>query len=434
MHLTTDICIQLASIPLTHPAIGIHTGKERRCRHGQDTGQKISGPSISTGGRRGIRAIGTDHVVDSRHVDAVVGDSHDGGEDHGPHPVDRRPQAGPGESDETEGQARGRVEEPPQPGLVLGALIVGLLAPLDNVASDDGEEGQPRDGVAHQDGDEGQAQLDGTEIPLFVDEGEGLDEHEDEGVAETAQQGQRQDDRLGDEHPERADPGDQDLLHGEALLEGDELVGAIDVGVLAALAPLLGDAVHQDGRPGLGDKQQVHNLHKRAEDELDPHVPAPVEVFLDKATDNGTQDGARNGGEDNEGHSILLVVSLPHVRDHPQRHRASSGGQATKGTADHDGAKVFPQSTGQLPDVDKEETGLEDRLAAQLLTPRGPQLAAKGVEDQEDHGTAAASLHADTKLLSHARQGIRIEASVEVHRGLDEEDDSEDGPLLPGGE
>jgi hypothetical protein len=37
------------------------------------------------------------------------------------------------------------------------------------------------------------------------------------------------------------------------------------------------------------------------------------------------------------------------------------------------------------------------------------------------------------KIFGNAAHGIGIETGVEVHRDLDEEDDGEDGPFLPGG-
>jgi hypothetical protein len=42
-------------------------------------------------------------------------------------------------------------------------------------------------------------------------------------------------------------------------------------------------------------------------------------------------------------------------------------------------------------------------------------------------------LLADVRILGNAAHGIGIETGVEVHRDLDEEDDGEDGPFLPGG-
>ena len=53
---------------------------------------------------------------------------------------------------------------------------------------------------------------DGAEAPLGVDEGEGLDEHEDESVAETGEEGEGEHDGFCEEHFEGTHPGDEDLF------------------------------------------------------------------------------------------------------------------------------------------------------------------------------------------------------------------------------
>lgn len=57
-------------------------GKERRGGNGQDTGKEISSPAVAPSRRGGVRTVGADHVIDRRHVDAVVCNSHDGLENH----------------------------------------------------------------------------------------------------------------------------------------------------------------------------------------------------------------------------------------------------------------------------------------------------------------------------------------------------------------
>ena len=109
---------------------------------------------------------------------------------------------------------------------------------------------------------------DGTEVVLFVDKREGLDEHEDKGVTETGEQGQGEDDGFGEEHLEGADPGDNDLFEGESLLKGRDLVGSVKVGVCAVLASLLRDFVHHDGDSGLGHEEEMSGLNGDAEDKL----------------------------------------------------------------------------------------------------------------------------------------------------------------------
>ena len=103
---------------------------------------------------------------------------------------------------------------------------------------------------------------------MGVDEGEGLDEHEDEGVAESGEEGEGEDDGFGEEHLEGTDPGDEDLFEGESLLEGCDFIGPIDVRVRAVLASFLGDPVHHDGSSGLRDEDEMKELNSAAEDQL----------------------------------------------------------------------------------------------------------------------------------------------------------------------
>ena len=105
---------------------------------------------------------------------------------------------------------------------------------------------------------------------MGVDEGEGLDEHEDEGIAESGEEGEGEDDGFGEKHFEGTDPGDDDLFERESLLEGRNFIGPVEVGVCAVLASLLGDPVHHDGNSGLGDEDQVSELNGAAEDQLHP--------------------------------------------------------------------------------------------------------------------------------------------------------------------
>ena len=109
---------------------------------------------------------------------------------------------------------------------------------------------------------------DGTPIVLGVDKGEGLDEHEDEGVAESGEEREGEDNGFGEEHLEGTDPGDDDLFEGESLLEGCDFVGPIEVGVCAGLASLLGDSVHHDGSSSLGDEDKMSELNGAAKYQL----------------------------------------------------------------------------------------------------------------------------------------------------------------------
>lgn len=180
-------------------------GVEGRGGEGEDASEEIARPAVAAGRGRRVRPIGADHVVDGGHVDAVVGDADDGAEDQAADPVDRRALRGPGEAGE---------EESPEARLVLREFVVRFGVPLFDVVSDGRDEGEPGDDVADADGDEGLAERDGREVPLLVDEAKGLEEHEDEGVAEAGEEGERQHDGLGQEHLEGPDPGDEDFFGG----------------------------------------------------------------------------------------------------------------------------------------------------------------------------------------------------------------------------
>ena len=61
--------------------------KKGCCRNGEDTGEEISCPAVTASSGGGVWSVGTDHVVDGGHVDAVIGNTNDCGEYHGPDPL-----------------------------------------------------------------------------------------------------------------------------------------------------------------------------------------------------------------------------------------------------------------------------------------------------------------------------------------------------------
>lgn len=203
----------------------------------------------------------------------IVCYAYDGGENHRSNPwktwEDR-----PGETEESDGKAGGGVEQEPQPGLVLRFLVVGIGLSFFDVAADGGDEGRPGDAVAHPYRDEGETDLHGGEAVLFVDDGEGLDEHEDQGVGEAGEEAEDEDDGFGEEHAEGPDPGLEDFFDAEAFAERGQFVRTPDVGVGVFFAATFGDAVHHYGCAGLGDGEGVEGLDGAAEDELDPDRPS----------------------------------------------------------------------------------------------------------------------------------------------------------------
>ena len=121
---------------------------------------------------------------------------------------------------------------------------------------------------------------DRTPVVLCVDEGEGLDEHEDESVAESGEEGECQDDRFGEEHLKGTDPGDDDLFEGESLLEGGDFIWSVEVGVGAVLASLLGDSVHHDGSSGLRDEDKMGELNSATKDQLISSQQGPMTMWM----------------------------------------------------------------------------------------------------------------------------------------------------------
>ena len=309
-----------------------------------------------------------------------------------------------------------------------------MLLAIALVALDGRDEDEPGEEIPDKDGQKGETDIDLVEMPLLVDEGEGLDEHKDKGIGETGQEGEDKDDGLGKKHLEGSEPSGDDFFRIEAFLETDHLIWAVDVGLDTVLAALLGNLVHHDCRSGFWDSDEVDQLHKPAKDELNPDRPAPIEEFLREAADQGTEDGPADRGEHDEGDSILLVIRLPHIRHHSQGDAATSSREATEGSECHDGAKILRDTDGDLPQIDKEQGSLQNGLAAKLLGPRSPELTPEAIADEEDSRACTSGLLGDAELLGHARDSIAVEGGVEVHRHLDAEDNGENGPLFPRGE
>lgn len=73
---------------------------EGRGGDGEDAGEEVASPTITAGRGGRVWAVGADHVVDSGHVDRVIGNSDDSGEDHRADPVQRGTRARPRKPDE----------------------------------------------------------------------------------------------------------------------------------------------------------------------------------------------------------------------------------------------------------------------------------------------------------------------------------------------
>ena len=108
----------------------------------------------------------------------------------------------------------------------------------------------------------------------------------------------------------------EELPERKSFTELLSLGRTVDMRILAGFSHLSSNLVHHYGRSGLRHEREVENLDKDAEDELDPDVPSPGQEGLYKPSDNGSNDGAGDGREDNIRHGILLGVGLPHVGNH----------------------------------------------------------------------------------------------------------------------
>lgn len=233
------------------------------------------------------RKEGTYHIVNGAHVDGVVGDTDNGSANDGDDPVDTSGRA-PCEDEKTNGQAWRSVHQPPHAAFEIGKLIIGSLLSLLNVAANGRNVGEVGDEVAKSDCHKGQTNLPCLEVPQCVDKTEGLEAHEDEGVAEAREERQDKDDWLSEEHLEGSKPKSDKFLGLESLPPSLDVVGSIDL--LSLLAQLLGVVGDEDSGSGFVHQEAVENLYRDAGDELQPHAPAPVHITLDEASDDWTED------------------------------------------------------------------------------------------------------------------------------------------------
>lgn len=209
-----------------------------------------------------------------------------------------------------------------------------------------------------------------------------------------------------------------------------ELIRSVDVGLLTRFAATTSFPVDQDGASGLGNQEEVTELSDTTEDELDPEIPFVVEVFFDETTKDGTKSAAGDGGEDDKGNSILLLVRFPHIGDHTKSHGATSRREADESASDKDGAKIWSYCAGDLPDVCQEQGELQDGPSSDFFTPRCPQFAAKSVTNEHDSLTDSSCLFAHTECFRDTTDSVGVDTSIEVHGTLDNKDDAQDQPFF----
>jgi hypothetical protein len=282
---------------------------------------------------------------------------------------------------------------------------------------------------------EGEADLGRGEVPLSENKGEAVETGEDEGVAGTAEQREEGDNGLGQEELVRSPHELENILGVEALEEAaPDLVGAVDVQVLTRLAAAGGFMVEEDRGTSLWDEEEVDSLDDNTKDELGVEDPAPVEVLGDEAADNRGNNGTAAGGEDDVEHGELLVLGTEHVCDHAKGDTAASRREAAEDTGGENGVEASREDAGELEDVDEEERGLHDPLAAEFFGEGGPEFTTETVGDEEGHLTETGLEVRDAKVLGHAGDSVGVDGGIVVHADLNPEDNGKNGPLLTAGE
>lgn len=187
-----------------------------------------------------------------------------------------------------------------------------------NVSFDGWNEECPSDEISNQQWNEGQSNINCAEIPLLVDQRERLDEHEDESITETTEEGERKDNRLGEEHLKWPNHRRAKFLDSKSLFERNKFVWSPQVESGILLTSLLGNVVHHDGASGFGNEEEVKKLDETAENELEPDRPTPVKVGFSKAANDWTDNATADGRENDTSNGVLLIVSFPHYKNKRQ--------------------------------------------------------------------------------------------------------------------
>lgn len=200
--------------------------------------------------------------------------------------------------------------------------VPAVLSAMVGIAPEPGVVREVCDEIGQVDGNESPRDCESAKAPLLVHRLEALKESEYEGIGETGEQRQTQDNGLGDQHDPGTHPDGAELLEGNA--RGLQFVGAVDVGVLASLAPALGLLVEDDRCARFGH-EEVDGLGAAVEHELDPEVPAPVEESFNGTTNDTTDTCANARRQDDESKRELLVLRLVEIGDQTKRNTATSG-------------------------------------------------------------------------------------------------------------
>ena len=142
------------------------------------------------------------------------------------------------------------------------------------------------------------------------DHREGVEAGEDQGVAETGEEGEEEDDRLREKELVRPPHQGCDIFEIDALPEAAaDLVWTPGVWIFACLTESAGFVVEHDRRACLR-REEVDGLRDGTEEHLDHEDPAPVHVGLDEAADNWGDHRASDRGENHIGDGAVGCMSV----------------------------------------------------------------------------------------------------------------------------
>ncbi len=79
----------------------------------------------------------------------------------------------------------------------------------------------------------------------------------------------------------------------------------------------------------------------------------PREIFFNEASDDWAYDRPTHGRQYNIGHSVLLIVRVPHISNHPNSHGATGRRETAESSEQDDGGIIRGQCARYLPEIDQ---------------------------------------------------------------------------------
>lgn len=178
----------------------------------------------------------------------------------------------------------------------------------------------------------------------------------------------------------------------------------------------------------------MDELDGYTKDKLGPEVPTPIEVLLNRATSDTTNDyitireahltaitklltGTKTRPKRSPEYSKLLILRIKHIRNHTERDTSTSRAHTAEDTSRKHHIPACAGASKDLPDVDSAERELHDRPTAKVLGPRRPQLATDAVGDQEPGQPCTRVgevVGAQAVVLVEWGDGVGVDGRVEV--------------------